>query len=537
MKSLIWELSSRIVSEQRYLALKDSTKFQQRASASSRQGYRYIRRLIRTSYALTSAMMFLFSYFLVIANNGVYNQVAHVQIIAFVIYAYIFIFSLYSVIMFINIIRSYGLFEPLKPLPTSIGHQVLHISWFVYNGSSSLFIVVPLIYEYVSLTHTYFAIPLGIIWAFATMAMGYMCGVILVTYIGGRHREKKGGKLGGLYNIARILGVIIAFIVFEIALQEPGSLPALPQISFHPYFMLVPLINISYTAFPVSYLFGSILTEILVTLLYASAIAILFLRFNSIIFGRITSQENLSKPAYDGSSRKAIVHGFYRNTFIKDMRNIFRKPQNATLIIVPIIFVTPTLFQIFFYSSSVSFGTIALYYALMSIVVVSSSFYAIALIISEGNGISVLQSLPLKISEIIYSKNMVGTVIFAAIVTPISILFLMKESPGVLVMFLLPANLIVVYVYTSLFNIRRLVKKLPRGVSTVNFYSFGGGIALTIMFIITMAMAVVPTGIATAISHLVVFGTFSHPLFFYLSTLALNLCALFIIMNVVNRSV
>ena len=536
MKSLIWELSSRIVSEQRYLALKDSTKFQQRATASTRQGYRYIRRLIRTSYAVTSLMMFLFSYLLVVANNGVNNPVAHVQLISFVIYAYIFIFSLYSVIMFINIIRGYGLFEPIKPLPTSIGHQVLHISWFVYNGSSSLFIVVPLIYEYTVLTHSYYAIPLGIIWAFATMALGYMCGVILVTYIGGTHHHTRRGKLGALSNVARILGVIVAFVIFEIALQEPGSLPALPPISFHPYYMFVPLINISYTAYPVSYLFGTILTEILVTLLYAGAIGILFLKFNSIIFGRITNQESHSAQAREGTGRKAIVHGFYRNTFIKDIRNIFRKPQNATLVILPVIFVTPTLFQIFFYSSSVSFGSVSLYYALMSIVVVSSTFYAIALIISEGNGISVLQSLPLKVSEIIYSKNIVGTVIFASIVTPISILFLMKESPGILVMFLLPANLVVVYIYTSLFNIRRLVRKLPKGASTVNFYSFGGGIAMTIMFLITMAMAVVPTGIATAISHEVVIGTFSHPLFFYLSTLALNLGALFLVMNVVNRS-
>ena len=135
MKSLIWELSSRIVSEQRYLALKDSTKFQERASASTRQGYRYIRRLIRTSYILTSVMMFLFSYFLVVANNGVGNQVAHVQIISFVIYAYIFIFSLYSVIMFINIIRSYGLFEPIKPLPLIClrSRRVFAIGWPSYT--------------------------------------------------------------------------------------------------------------------------------------------------------------------------------------------------------------------------------------------------------------------------------------------------------------------------------------------------------------------------------------------------------------------
>lgn len=537
MKSLIWELSSRIVSEQRYLALKDSTKFQERASTSSKQGYRYIRRLIRTSYALTSIMMFVFSYFLVIANNGVGNPLVHVQLISFIIYAYIFIFSLYSAIMFINIIRSYGLFEPLKPLPTNIGRQVLHISWFVYNGSSSLFIVIPLIYEYVAITGSYYAVPIGLIWAFSTMGLGYMIGVVLVTYVVGRHNSSRRGKLGAFSNMARLLGVIVAFVVFEVALQEPGSLPALPAISFHPYLIFVPLINISYTAFPVSYLYGTILTEIFVTVFYVGIIAALFLKFNSIIFGRLTQAENHTSNSHDGSGKKAIVHGFYRNTFIKDMRNIFRKPQNSILIIVPIIFVTPTLFQLFFYSSSVSFGTVSLYYALMSIVVISSSFYAIALIISEGNGISVLQSLPLKLSEIIYSKNMVGTVIFAVIVTPISILFLLKESPGIAVMLLLPANLVVVYVYTSLFNIRRLVRKLPKGATTVNFYSFGGGIALTIMFLITVTMASVPTGIATALSHEIIIGTFSYPLFFYLATLALNLAALFIVMNVVNRSV
>ncbi len=536
MKSLIWELSSRLVSEQRYLALKDSTKFQERASASSKQGYRYIRRLIRTSYLLTSAMMFIFSYFLVVAN-GVSDPLAHAQLMSFIIYAYIFMFSLYSTIMFINIIRSYGLFEPLKPLPTSIGHQVLHLSWFVYNGSSSLFIVIPLIYEYTVITGSYFAIPLGIIWAFATMALGYLSGVVLVTHVMGRHNSSSRGKLGAFSNMARLLGVIVAFLVFEIALQEPGNLPSLPPISFHPILMFVPLINISYTAFPVSYLYGTILSEVLVTVLYVMVIAVLFLKSNSIIFDRLTQVENHSSTTYDGSEKKAILHGFYRNTFIKDMRNIFRKPQNSILIIVPIIFVTPTLFQLFFYSSSVSFGTVSLYYALMSIVVISSSFYAIALIMSEGNGISVLQSLPLKLSEIIYSKNLVGTVIFGAIVTPISILFLIKEDPGIAIMLLLPANLVVVYVYTSLFNIRRLVRKLPRGVTTVNFYSFGGGIALTIMFLITVAMASIPTGIATAISHEIIIGTFSYPLFFYLATLALNLAALFIVMNVVNRSV
>ena len=536
MTNVMWEMSKRLVSEQRYLALKDSQKFQQRMGSSSKQGARYIQRLILTTYLFTSIMMVFFSFFLVTADYKVNNPLEHLQSISFIIYAYIFLFSLYSVIMFINIVKNYKLFDPLKALPSNVGHQILPLSWFIYNGSSSLFVIVPLIYEYAARSGNYYLIPMGVLWAFITMAMGYISGVLIVTFMSARGSSNRKGRLGAFSNIVRLLGLIVIFVLFEIALQEPGNLPAFPPVSTFPFILLIPLINVSYISFPTIVNFNISLLGLGISSFYAVAMAFIFLKFNKRIFTRISEQESISYFRAQERVRKIPAMGLYRNTFSKDIRNIFRKPQNATMVLIPIIFVTPTLFQLFFYSSTVSFGSISIYYSLLSIVIVSSSFYSIVLIISEGNGISVLQSLPLRMREIVYSKNIVGTTIFSIIVTPIALLFLFKESSQIITLFLLPINLIVAFVYTSLFNIRRLLKRVPRGSTTVNFYSFGGNVAFFTLFIITLIFTAIPTVIATLISYLVVMTPFTHPDAFYLSVLALNLGALFIVMNLVNRS-
>lgn len=536
MNNLMWELSKRLVTEQRYLALKDSQKFQSRVGNSTRQGARYIERLILTTYIFTSAMMTLFSFFLVSSNFGVANELAHLQSISFILYSYIFLFSLYSVVMFINIIRNYRLFEPLRPLPSNIGHHILPLSWFIYNGSSSLFVIIPVISQYYFLTGNLLSVPLGVLWGFIIMALGYLMGVVVVSFLTGSRSVARKGKLGALSNIVRFTGLIIIFILFEVALQEPGSLPSLPSAFSHPYLLLIPLFNVPYISFPTADSGMLILEGLLVTAAYAGLIMFSLLRFNRKIFLRISEQDVRSQSTSSVSSNRITTTGFYRSSFIKDLRNIFRKPQNATMMLIPIIFVTPTLFQLFFYSSTVSYGTISIYYSLMSIVIVSSSFYSIALIISEGNGISVLQALPLNIRDIVYSKNYLGTVIFTVIVTPISFMFLFRGSTGILELFLLPANLVVAYVYSSLYNLRRLMYRLPKGVTTVNFYSFGGNMALFTLFAITLAMTAIPTIIATILTYFVVFSPFSHPVSFYLSALALNLGALFLIMNLVNRS-
>ncbi|MDA8142950.1 MAG: hypothetical protein M0T81_03095 [Thermoplasmatales archaeon] len=536
MKNPIFELSRRIVSEQRYLALKDSPKFQHKMGSSSKQGSRYIERLIIITYVITTVSILIFSTILVFSDLPLNQRIAHLQSTSLILYAYIFLISTYSVLMFTNILRNYKLFEPIKVLPANIGPKILPLSWFVFNGSSSLFVAVPVIVEFFLHTGNYFSIIFGTVWAFLIMILGYISGCLVVYVMARGSSHARHGHAGTFSNIARISGVIAFFIFFEIAIQTPKYIPVLPSLATNPEFLLVPLLNVAYIAFPYHYLPSQILFGTLVTMLYGALIILLFRKVNSMVFLKITETESAGSSGMDGSKLRISKAGFYRTIFTKEVRNIFRKPQNATMMLIPIFLVLPTLLSLFIYSSSISFGSISIYYSMLSIVIVSSSFYSIALIISEGNGISVLQSLPLTLRDIIYSKNYVGTVIFSIIVIPISTIFLFKNNVDSLILFLLPANLIVAYSYTSLFNLRRLMKKVPKGSTTINFYSFGGNMALLILFAITAGFTAVPAVASTIISTLAVQVPFSHPLSFYLSDLALNLGALFVVMNLVNKT-
>ncbi|MCL4341296.1 MAG: hypothetical protein M1431_04275 [Candidatus Thermoplasmatota archaeon] len=534
----IFELSRRIVAEQRYLALKDSPKFQQKTGTTSTQGARYIERLIFLTYAVTAVSMLAFSSFLTLTQIRLPDPLAHLQTLSLLLYAYIFLISLYSFIMFTNIVRTYRLFEPLKPLPTDIGHMVLPISWFVFTGSSSLFVIVPLIAAYVWVTGNLLPAFTGVLWAFLMLALGYTAGSAMIFTLSGSMEKRPGMRSGSLSSILRVAGFLAFFVLFEIAIQIPQEIPVLPPLVMHPLYMAIPLLGIAYTVFggPLpSFLVGY---DIFMTSAYTAAIVILFLVVNRRTFNRITksdastfSKANISvKKLHESSS------GFYITLLRKDLRNIFRKSQNFLMMLIPIFLVLPTLLSLFFYSSGISFGSISIYYSMLAIVIVSSAFYSLVLMISEGSGISVLQALPLRMRDIIYSKEYVGAIVFAFIVIPVSVLFLFRTDGNPIIFLLFPVNLIIAYVYTSLFNIRRLMLKIPKGSTTLNFYSFGGNVELVILFSITAVLTALPTIVSTVLSYIVVRIPYSHPMSFYLSTLAINLFSLLVIMGIINRT-
>lgn len=538
MKRDILELSRRIVAEQRYLALKDSPKFQQKTGNSATQGSRYIERLIFITYGVTALSMIAFSSFLTLTQLRLPDPVAHLETLSILLYGYIFLISLYSFIMFTNIIRTYRLFEPLKVLPTKMGTHVLPISWFVFTGSSSLFVIIPLVVSYVWYTGDLISAVMSIFWAFVMLGLGYTAASAMIFILSGSMEKRPGLRSGSISTLLRVAGFITFFVLFEIAIQIPQEIPLLPQVSSDPLFILVPLLNIAYIAFPLSSSSSVMLMGLFSTAFYVAISVILFEFVNRKAFARITQNDSasFSRPQISQKKLHESKSGLYITIFRKDLRNIFRKSQNFLMMLIPVFLVLPTLLSIFFYSSGVSFGSISVYYSMLAIVIVSSAFYSLILTISEGNGISVLQSLPLRMRDIVYSKEYVGAVVFSAIVAPISILFLLKTPGNPIVFILFPVNLIIAYVYTSLYNLRRLIRKVPKGSTTINFYSFGGNFELVILFLITAVFTSLPTILSTIISYVAVKVPFSHPVSFYLSTLALNLLSLLIVMNIVNRS-
>ena len=396
MKSEVLELSRRIVAEQRFLALKDSPKFQKRTGSSSRQGAKYIEHLIFATYTITAISMVAFSSFLVITQLHLHDPLAHLQTLSIVLYAYIFLISLYSFIMFTNIVRTYHLFEPLKALPTKVGYSVLPLSWFVFTGSSSLFVIIPLIWAYVAYTGNLATVLTGIIWAFIMLALGYIGGSVMVFALSGGVEKKPGLRSGSLSSILRVVGFIAFFVLFEIAIQIPQDIPTLPPVLSHQYYMAVPLLNVAYISFHLTEPAYLQVMGILISAVYLAITAFAFYRINLATFNRITQAERPSSFSSGISSRKLRESrsGLYVNLFRKEIRNIFRKSQNFLMMLIPIFLVLPTLLSIFFYSSDISFGSISVYYSMLSIVIVSSAFYSLVLIISEGGGISIIQSLP-----------------------------------------------------------------------------------------------------------------------------------------------
>ncbi len=534
----IFELSRRIVAEQRYLALKDSPKFQEKTGRSATQGARYIERLIFVTYGVTAISMIAFSSFLTYTQLRLQDPIDHLQTLSLLLYAYIFLISLYSFIMFTNIVRTYRLFEPLKPLPTRIGHQVLPLSWFVFTGSSSLFVIIPILWAYIHLTGNILSAFTGVLWAFIMLGLGYTAGSAMIYTLSGSIERKRGLRSGSISTILRVTGFIAFFILFEIAIQIPQEIPVLPSIIGHISYMFVPLLSSAYIIFPSAQPSSYVYYGIAASLLYALITILIFSAVNSRTFTRVTQIDTVSYSA-TGISQKKLHEsksGFYLTIFRKDERNIFRKSQNFLMMLIPVFLVLPTLISIFFYSSGTSFGSISIYYSMLAIVIVSSAFYSIVLIMSEGNGISVLQALPVRPKDIIYSKGYVGAAVFAAIVAPISVLFLLKTRGSPLIFILFPVNLIIAYIYSSLYNIRRLLRKVPRGSTTVNFYSFGGNTELVVLFAITALLISLPTLVSTLISYVSLGIDFSHSVAFYISTLALNLLSLFIVMNIVNNS-
>ena len=143
MKGRILELSRRLVIEERFIAIKNLPRFIRRTGGSATEGKRYIDRQIFFGYNVSVAAMIAFSALLTVTQVRLPYHLAHIQTLSLVLYSYIFLISLYSFLMHANVVISYKLMEPLKLLPTDMEDSVLPLSWFIFTGSPSLFVIIP----------------------------------------------------------------------------------------------------------------------------------------------------------------------------------------------------------------------------------------------------------------------------------------------------------------------------------------------------------------------------------------------------------
>ena len=465
-------VSRLLVIEERYLALKDLPKFKRKTGGSPEREIRYVERQIFLGYNVSALAMVAFATLLTLTQLLLPYPLAHVQTLSIILYVYIFLVSLYSFIIHANTISTYRLVEPLSGLPTALGKTTVPLSWFIYTGSSSIFVIIPPLTAYVWYTGDLYSIGLGLVWALIMMTLGYVTGVILSYIIEGSNRKRKLLREGPLSSILRILSIIAVFALFEIAIQLPQEIPLLPLITGKIWYFFVPIIGIAYSVFGTGqpdfyniYVIGS-------TALYCMISYILYRYVNGRALEAITRGDSstLSSSRVSGRGVHRSEIGFFGALIWKDLRNMLRNPQNLLMVLIPVFLVLPTLISVFFFSSGISFSPIIIYYSMLAIVVLSSAFYSLILLVSEGNGIRLLQILPVGVRDLTVSKSLVASMIFAFIMVPITVIIFLQlhTNPAILVMF--PLSMFLGFVYTSMFNIRRLLgyfKSIPKMIKVV----------------------------------------------------------------------
>ena len=536
MKSLTWFISKRLMVEQRYLAMKNSTKFQNRISRADTNKTRYLETYINSSYAVSAFSFIFFSVFLTAPYAQAGQSYLRMADISFLLFLYAFIISIYSSILFINTLQGYRLIEPIKPMPLKISRHVIPLSWFAYTGSTAVFVVAPALILYTWIFRDPFTIVFGLIWTILVIVLGFTAGSGIFIFLGSRFNQKRSSVVNSLKGILRIVFIIVIFIIFEMGVYFPDSLPDIIPAVHQPVSWFIPFLNIAYIVFMDHFTLEAAAGAVVSTAIYAAVIAFLFSRISRRLFEKISDQGLMGKSERKSWREKFSIHGFYQSFFIKEIRLIARKSQNVIFIFIPIFFILPTIFSIFLYGDPGQFSTLSTYYSLLSIVVVCASFYSLILIISEGNGIEILFSLPLALRKIIYSKGLVGLAIFSAIIVPVTIILTGTFRSFHLYDLLIPANLIAAYAFASMFNIRHLIRKVPRGASTVNFYSFGGNIAFITLFILSSVFTLAPVGAATLITYVLHSNPFSNNALFYSLDAIFNGIMLLIVLNIVDRT-
>ncbi|MFG1390046.1 hypothetical protein [Acidiplasma aeolicum] len=494
-------LSRLLIVEQRYLAVKDTTKFQNAVNSANKQGYFF--RNILSTYIMNAFTFILFS---LLINSLYFGERSPDSIASFgiILFSYLFLLGIYNSVNFINTIYAYDLMAPLKSLPVTVNQNVPFISWFVYNSSSYMFVIVPSIIYFYILTGDIQTIVLGVLYSFMSLILGFIISTVIFIYMGART-----SRHSSIRNFIRITFTFLLLGLFYVILENPNYFSEMTTIfnslpTVLKYFLFP--INIEYIVY-LNYSSGFIIRflEIILSFIFLFVLIFVYYKIRRRLFYMLMSSEEQknSEKISTGIKKDKLYVAFLK----KDIKTTFRKIQNLTYIFVPILFVLPFFFAIIEpETGGISLG---IFISIIYLTVIVSAFYSIFLLVIEGKGIEILNSLPVGRGQISEYKTIFGMIIFFVL---ISIYMLVMDifSPGHILEYIFDwSNAIIMFFVILSINIRRLIKKLPEGVTSINYYSFGR-YPMAMLFIISIIIALISVVSSMALSYFV-----SHALNYY----------------------
>ncbi len=485
MKNQTLFLSKLIMVEQRYLALKDTPKFQRTINSGNKKSY--FTRTIFMSY-IANAVLFTMIFVLLDSVYFAAKETTMLASFGLIVFLYLFMMGIYNSIVFLNSVYNNNIMSPLKSIPIKVNVNVPFVSWFIYNSSSYIFVVFPSAIFFYLLTGDYETIFLAIVYAFLVLLLSFIISSVLFIY-----SEKKAKTHSSIKNVIKILMLFLFLGAFYLLLEDPSYFGYVSSaIAALPYYVRVFAfpINLEYIVY-LNYnlpLFYRIL-EILLSLLFLAILVLIYFSIRYKIYNILmTSEENVSsEKIYSKMRTTNMLRAFLK----KDAKSTFRKPQNLSYIFLPVLFVIP-----FFVGLGVGDGFKSPFFSMLYLVEFVSSFYSIFLLVVEGKGIEILNSLPVKKQSIAFYKSIFGLIIFSIIAVAFIIVTIVISHKLLIIYFFELVDAIILFYVILIVNINRLLKKLPPGTSNLNYYSFG---TYPMLFIFILSLVILGISISSAL--------------------------------------
>jgi len=505
----LYEISRRIMIEQKYNAVKNFSSFIKRQKKS-----RSVQRMIMLNYWVGSIAFLSISIILIYSRllSG-YSEIKFANI-GFVIFVYGFLISVYNSMLLIQSVKSNYLLQPLKALPMKGNNMILFFCYLIFYGSSIAFLTVPSLIVYFLFTGNYYSLLFGSVWTLIMIFSGFVFGSLfaVISYKAiGKSARKSLKTIGAALKYAAIIG---SLIVFEIVIYVPESIsnfiPTLSGMARYYTFIL----NIPYSVFLVTPVYADLLIDLMFSIIYLSLFLLLGILLSRIAFERINNIEEDPKNKSIGKPPK--TEKFNKSLVRKDLMLIVREPQNINLIMTPVIITLPIILSLYGGSGHVS--ALGVYYLLLTLVAFASSFYTIMGMVSENRGFPGYRILPVTDSEIARSKVFSNLIIFLFILVPVSVVSVVITSSPFIYLLILPLVLIFSFIDTSLWNASRLLKRIPSDSEVINMESFGGNLGFMKLFVFTLVFLLIPVFFLELISHIFSISLSQPllPLMFYL---------------------
>ncbi|MCL4330375.1 MAG: hypothetical protein M1533_05195 [Candidatus Thermoplasmatota archaeon] len=479
-----YKIARQIMIEQKYQAIKNFGYF-----IKKQKKIRSLQRMILTNYWVGSVSFAFISIILVLARlTGGYSLIAMANI-GLVIFVYGFLVSLYNSLFLFQGISRNNLLEPIWQLPAERNRNIYLVCFLIFYGSSVAFMTGPDLIIFYILSGNYASLFFGLVWTLIVILSGFCLGT-LISMISLLQQRRRGRLEAAISRGVKFGGIALSLLLFEVVIYIPETVPTfIPELS-GVWRYAVFMLNIPYSVFLAGGNAASLAENILFSAIFFLAFFYLSVRLGQKSMSLIERYPERIPLNYSTQRRKTSSPGLAMLT--KDLRLIFRDPQNVSLVVIPVIITLPLILSLFNPVAARTVTPEGIFVLLLSLAAFSASFYTIMALNSESTGFSVIRMLPITRYGFVTWKSISILMIFMFIVVPSVAIAVLITGFSPLYIPLISAALIGGFVAASAFNGHRLVGKIGRETDNINMESFGGNLGLLKVFATTLLLLLLP---------------------------------------------